>query len=358
MRIFFAFSAIFLFALSAFAKPHEGFARAVFLSYEKRPTHIYENQIFPITIKAMVGRDDFETLETEFFSSVSIRILNPNVQWQKFNDTTYYATYYAKALNKQIFLPRVRVSLIQDEITVESEFLEPESINTITLNHDATSCGVVGKNLYVKRFKTSRFDANKLIMVLEIEGDEANLEDFHIQGVRKQGLDSTVGEHPSQTIFYFIVFDDHRTNINFRYFNLEKNRFERIDLPVILDEDDLSTQIGLNPKESPFNLYKDITTGVLILVLLLLFVVRKKYLYLLLALALGLYFVYTKYPFSKLQIASETHLRIVPTEKSTIFHTTNKPILAEQLGKKESYIKVLLPTGEIGWIKEENVLTH
>jgi uncharacterized protein YgiM (DUF1202 family) len=57
-------------------------------------------------------------------------------------------------------------------------------------------------------------------------------------------------------------------------------------------------------------------------------------------------------------IAKETRLRIVPTEKSTIFHTTKKELQVERLGSRENYIKILLPTGEIGWIKDENVLSN
>ena len=68
--------------------------------------------------------------------------------------------------------------------------------------------------------------------------------------------------------------------------------------------------------------------------------------------------MYTKSPFSMITISADSRLRIVPTEKSTIFYTTNTPMQVERLGSRDEYIKVLLPTGEIGWIKEENVLTH
>ena len=57
-------------------------------------------------------------------------------------------------------------------------------------------------------------------------------------------------------------------------------------------------------------------------------------------------------------ISKDTRLRIVPTEKSTIFYTTDRVLQVERLGTRDNYIKVLLPTGEIGWIKDENILSH
>lgn len=340
------------------AQTLDGFARSIFLSYQDKPERIYENQTFTITLKAMVGRDDFDTIETHFFPSSSVQILNPNAKWKWYSDVTFYATYHVKSNGPTVSLPRARVSLLQDGITVESEFLNETPIEVVTLNHDSKSSHLIAKSLHVKRFKTSRFDDTRLIMVLEMEGVEANFQDFKLNGFYKQGLDSLDGDYPNQKAFYFIVFDDHLAKIQFKYFNLQNNAFETIDLPVILDEDDLSTQIGLNPKESPFEFYKNIAIGIIILILITIFAIRRKVFYLILALVLGGYYLYTKSPFSMITIAKDTRLRIVPTEKSTIFYTTDRVLQVERLGSRENYIKILLPTGEIGWIKDENVLPH
>jgi len=338
------------------AQTPEGFARSIFLSYYEKPNRIYENQVFSITLRAMVGRDDFDSIETYFFPSSSVQILNPDTNWERKSDVAFHATYHIKANGPYVNLPKIRVSLMQEGITVESEFLSETAIDVVTLNHDSKSSKLVAESLHVKRYKTSRFDDTRLIMVLEMEGIRANFQDFKLDGFHKQGLDSLDGEYPNQRAFYFIVFDDHLTKIQFRYFNLQNNHFNPIELPVILDEDDLSTQTGLNPKESPFEFYKNITIGVAIVIFIIFFTIRRKGFYLILALILGGYYIYTKSPFSMITISKDSRLRIVPTDKSTIFYTTNKDMLVERLGAKDSYIKVLLPTGEIGWIKEENVL--
>jgi hypothetical protein len=356
-RITFIWALMLAFS-SLSAQIPEGFARSIFLSYQEKPERIYENQVFTVTLKAMVGRDDYENIETYFFPSSLVEILNPDAKWDLDSDTTFYATYHVKSSGPNVTLPRVRVSLVQSGITVESEFLDETPIEVVALNHDSKSSNLMAQSLHVKRFKTSRFDNTRLIMVLEMEGVGANFQDFKLNGFHKQGLDSLDGEYPNQNAFYFIVFDDHLAKIQFRYFNLQNNHFETIQLPVVLEEDDLSTQIGLNPKESPFEFYKNIAIGLLILLLIIVSALRKKIFYLILALILGSYYLYTKSPFSMITVAKDTRLRIVPAEKSTIFYTTDKVLQVERLGSRDNYIKILLPTGEIGWIKDENVLSN
>jgi hypothetical protein len=336
----------------------DGYEQSIFPSYQQKPEQIYENQIFQITLKALIAREDFDEIRTDFHPSNTTQILNPDAKWEKIDNAQYQVSYYVKSIAPTALLPQATISLVQNEIIIESELLNESPIDVIALNHGPKSSGVIAKSLHVKRFKTSRFDDSNLIMVLDIEGIEANFEDFKLSGFSKQGLDSLEGELPKQDAFYFVVFDDHLTKIEFSYFNLEKNRFETITLPVELDEDDLSTQIGLNPKESPFELYKNIVIGVSIIILILFFAIRRKVLYLILGLILGAYYLYTISPFNTITIAKESRLRIVPTEKSTIFYTTDRVLQVERLGSRGNYIKVLLPTGEIGWIKEENVISN
>lgn len=356
MRTVFILLFTTILSLQASNDPYGVFARSLFLSYDSFPTKVYENQVFPVTVKAMVAREDFENLESEFYHTSSAQVLNPEAIWWKDDESTYYVTYYLKALKNPITLPQMRLSLLQDGITIESEILKQKEVEVIGLNHDKESCKVIAKDFEIIRFKTSRFDENSLIMVLEIEASEANLTDFHLNDAIKQGIESSTKNYPREKIFYFTVFDDKEVELSFKYFNLLSNYFEKISLPIILEEDDLSTQIGLNPKESSFLFYKDVTIAVFIILLLLLFIVRKKGFYLFLAILLASFFIYSKYPFSKLKIAPETNLRIVPTEKSTIFHTTKEPLLVEELGRRDEYIKILLHTGEIGWIKDSSVI--
>jgi hypothetical protein len=61
-------------------------------------------------------------------------------------------------------------------------------------------------------------------------------------------------------------------------------------------------------------------------------------------------FVYNKNPLNSIKIDKGAEIKILPTEKSTIFYITNRTIYAQKLDSKDSYTKILLPNGKIGWI--------
>jgi len=333
----------------------EAFAKSLFLSHAPLPERIYLNQVFSLTLKAIVARDDYKTLETEFGQSQDVTVLNPQSPWVLESNNVFTNTFYFKASSSQAQLPRITLFLSDNGITVESDILSPQPLSIVSLNHNASFSGVVAESLHVKRFKTSRFDGQHLIMVIEIDAFGANLEDFSLGYVAKQGIDSFSGEFPEEKIIYFAIFEDHRERLEFNYFDLKNNRFERIVLPIVVDAGDVSTQIGLNPKESPFQMYKNASALVVAALFLLLYAFRRRILYLLLSLAFSAYYAYSISPFSQITIKPDTRVRIIPTERSTIFFTTEDYTRVEYLGSTEEYLKILLPTGKIGWIKEENV---
>jgi len=335
--------------------PLQGFAKSLFLSHDPLPERIYRNQIFAFTLKAIVARDDYKELETEFSHSDSVVVLNPQSPWVRESENVFRNTFYLKADRQNAQLPRTTLSLLDEGITIETDILFPKALNVVTLNHNALFSGVVAESLHVKRFKTSRFDAQHLIMVIELEGLLANLEDFSLQGISKGGADSFSENYPESKVFYFAIFEEHKNTIDFTYFDAQSNRFERVTLPVVLDEGDVSTQIGLNPKESPFQIYKNASILIIAALFLLLYAFRRKIIYLILGLLLCGYYAYSQSPFSHITLKADTRVRIIPTEKSTIFFTTDAPLQVEQLGKREEYLKILLPTGKIGWVKEEHV---
>ena len=333
-------------------------AKSLFLTVEELPKSVYVGQIFAIKVKAVIALANFDELTTSFQELPDVEILNPDAKWQWFSDNIFYNTFYLRVTDKLASIPTLTLHVGNGFEVLQEEGLSFQTPDIIQLNGDTSYSGIMAKNLVVQKFKTSRFDDKNLIMVMEIDATYANLGDFKLEKMYKEGIDSSTKDFPNHKIYYFAVFEEFRKTIEFTYFNLEENQFKRINLPVTIDKDDVSTQSGLNPKESQFVLYKNIATALGILVLLFLFISRKKLLYLVLAIALGGYFIYDKNPLSSVKVAGETRVRILPTEKSTIFYVTDRVLFVERLGVRDDYIKVLLPNGKIGWIKEKDVLKN
>ena len=122
-----------------------------------------------------------------------------------------------------------------------------------------------------------------------------------------------------------------------------------------MQDDDLSTQVNLNPKESEFELYKDITIYSLIAIFLLFFIFKKSYYSLIIAIVFGIYSFYDNKPFSDATLKANSEVKILPTNNSTIFYISDKPQSVKVMSKNDKYTKILLENKNIGWVKNEDM---
>ena len=326
--------------------------QSIFLSYEEIPTKIYVGELFPIKVKAIIANDDFEEITTSFKNEKNLKVINPNAKWQWFSDNIFYNTYYMKASDISAKLPSLTLDIYQDTKKVDGETLEAKTPSIIKLNVTKTFSNVIAKSMKIKKFKTSQFDEKSYIIVLEIEAEQSNLSDFSLKWVIRDGIDSSSDNLPYFKIFYYAIIPSFTKEFVFTYFNSTTNKFEKISIPVVVTDDKISTQIDLNPAQSSLQIYKDGAYVFIALLLLILFIKRRKIAYLIfLILLIGL-FVYDKNPLNSIKIEKGSNIKILPTQKSTIFYTTSRTLYAQKLDQKNEYVKILLPNGKIGWIDD------
>ncbi len=330
--------------------------KTLFVSYKDLPVSGYVGELIPLTVRVIVTTK-FDDIKIKYNNSKG-KIFEFESKWRKDSDNTYEKTIYFQPNVPMESLPEFKVEIIKNGKAKESSFLKNTKLNIVKLgDDDGRFINVIAKNLIVKRFKTTQFNESTLMMVMEIQTSQASINNIKFNNVIKQGLDSKSGNFPDYTLYYFLVFNNDKSAMTFSYFNTTINQYEIINLPVIVEQDDLSTQIGLNPKKSRFELYKDIGVGVLIILLFGLFLYYRKYIYAILAIFLCIYLFYVRGT-TTLTIKSGSKIRILPTEKSTIFYTISSPMQVEKLNRVDPYIKVLLPNKKIGWVKEEDVIKN
>lgn len=332
--------------------------KSIFLSYEEIPQRIYVGELFSIKVKAIIANDEFEDISTSFEQDANLTLVNPESKWQWFSDNIFYNTFFMKLTNPQTPLPKIYLSILKNGQVLESEMLESAQTRIVKLNSDKFFSQVIAKSLKIDKFKTTQFNDESYIIVIEMEAEESNLADFHLEWVQRDGIDSSQENLPFSKIFYYAIVPNHQKHFNFTFFNTQRDEFQKISLPIILDDDSVSTQIDLNPKENSLEVYKNILYLFFLLLFVILFFKRKKNIYILFILFIIALFLYEKAPINSIKIATQTQVKILPTKNSTIFYTLDRPMYAEKLAKKNEYIKILLPNGKIGWIKEENVLKN
>ena len=324
------------------------------------PKNVVIGEIFSVEIVADTQNDFEFEFETQL-DETNIKWLNKkNFQWVKSEDNKYVGTFYLEATS--IDAKTLKVGL---DLKRNGENYQNSSINIFLpklkeLRSDENYNHIVADNLEVKKFKTTKFDDINNIMVVEIYGNNVDLSAFNIENktILKQGVDTINGDFNSQSAYYFAVFKPNKKSLDFNYYNLKKAKFESFSLPVSVEDDDVSTQIGLNPKQSEFSTYKDVTIYSCAVIFILLAIWRRRLSYFFVAavfIALG---IYTYNPFGKAVLKPDISVSILPTKNSTIFYTSRKNENVEILDTKGDYSKILFADGKIGWVKKDNLVKN
>ena len=327
----------------------------IYLSYVQKPDRVYVDQIFKIKIKAVIAVNDFDKIVTTFQNGIDTKVLNPKNPWKLFNNNIYFNEYYLKVTSSNALLPNINVSIYKGTQIVGTKSLNSFQPNIIQLKKSDTFCGVLANSLKVTKFKTNKFDKKSNILVMEIEGDDANIRDFKVLATIKDGIDSYNIDLPHSKIFYFAILPNRQKEFKFSYFNIKKNKFEDFTIPLKISDEDTSTQLGLNPKASNLSMYKNIILVAIAFLFLVIFFFRRRIIYLFIFILIVIYLFIFYNPFDSIILPKNIKIRILPTYNSTIFYITDRKIEAEKLNSTKKYIKVLLPNGKIGWVEKRDI---
>ncbi|WP_149717894.1 SH3 domain-containing protein [Campylobacter concisus] len=324
------------------------------------PKNVVIGEIFGVEIVADTQNDFEFEFETQL-DETNIKWLNKkNFQWVKSEDNKYVGTFYLEATSIDAKTLKVSLTLKRNGENYQSSSINIFLPKLKELRSDENYNHIVADNLEVKKFKTTKFDDINNIMVVEIYGNNVDLSAFNIENktILKQGVDTINGDFNSQSAYYFAVFKPNKKSLDFNYYNLKKAKFESFSLPVSVEDDDVSTQIGLNPKQSEFSTYKDVTIYSCAVIFILLAIWRRRLSYFFVAtifIALG---IYTYNPFGKAVLKPDISVSILPTKNSTIFYTSRKNENVEILDTKGDYSKILFTDGKIGWVKKDNLVKN
>ena len=324
------------------------------------PKNVVIGEIFSVEIVADTQNDFEFEFETQL-DATNIKWLNKkNFQWVKSEDNKYVGTFYLEATSIDAKTLKVGLDLKRNGENYQSSSINIFLPKLKELRSDENYNHIVADNLEVKKFKTTKFDDINNIMVVEIYGNNVDLSAFNIENktILKQGVDTINGDFNSQSAYYFAVFKPNKKSLDFNYYNLKKAKFESFSLPVSVEDDDVSTQIGLNPKQSEFSTYKDITIYSCAVIFILLAIWRRRLSYFFVAAVFITLGIYTYNPFGKAVLKPDISVSILPTKNSTIFYTSHKNENVEILDTKGDYSKILFADGKIGWVKKDNLVKN
>ena len=353
--------------------------KVIYLSYDKVPDRVVKGEIFPITIKALSTVRDFQNIEYSFTNHHGLKILN-TIPYREAKGKYFYETFYFITTESQAKLPDLEATLIttddyapDDENLTEvidiadynettthydTTVLAGQKLNVVTLNPKKNFSNIIADTFELVEYKTTNYDNKHNIIVLVATAQNCDIEKMHFKGVYKQGIESVTSSYFDSRITYYVVINQEIENFTFSYFDLTKNRFIRINIPIVVDDDSVTTQSDIKPKDQSRELLKMKIAGVVALIGFIFILWRRKYVYLVLILIPLIYIIYLSIPQKEICIKSGSQIHLLPVDNGTIFDTTSTKLYLQKEGSTKTFIKVKLQNEKIGWVKNEDICSR
>ncbi len=330
--------------------------KVLYLSNIEIPQRVVKGEVFSITIKTISTVQNFQDINYKFSNYQGLKVLG-TLPDRVIDGKAYLETFYFLSTRSKAKLPDITASL-EAATEFEKTTLSGNKLNIISLNPKNNFSNVIANSFELIDYKTTSFDTRHNIIVFTAVAKNSNLSAIKFQNVFKQGIESIQKSFEEPRVTYFLVINKDLERFSFSYFNLLKNRFLKITIPIIVDDDSVTTQSDLKPKDqSKEKLKMNIAAGIAIIILIFA-MWRRKYIYLILVVIPLAYVIYIATPSKDVCIKKGSNIYLLPVNNGTIFETTLTQYTLPKEGSIPNFTKVKLKNEKIGWVKNEDTCSH
>ncbi|MEN4052879.1 MULTISPECIES: hypothetical protein [Sulfurimonas] len=340
----------FIFITSLFAN------KVLYVNYDEVPKRVIKGEIFTVTLKTLSTVRDFDDVEYDFSNHSGLKILDTTPS-REHKGKFFYDTFHMLVTADRAKLPDVNTTLIAAQ-EYNSTLVNGPELNVITLNPKKDFSNIIANSFELQEYKTTSYDTNHNIVVFVATATNADIEAMHFENVYKQGMESVENSYETSRITYYVVIDKHLEYFTFSYFNLLKNSYELVSVPIIVDDDSVATQSDLKPRDQSHDTIKMYIALTISIIGLIIIFFKQKYIYLIfIVLPLG-YTLYLSMPQKEVCIKKGSNIYLLPVENGTIFETTPREYHLPKEGSVTNFTKVKLQNDKIGWVKNEDTCSY
>lgn len=329
--------------------------QGVALEYKKIPSRVLKGEIIKVAIKASPLVDDFTDITYETTGSVGLKLLSktPNREVEGKN---HYDTFYFLVTDTGARLPNFEASLLTNSNKeYKKTTLFGEELNVVALNPKSDFANIVADSFEVTSYKTTSYDALHNIVVFIATARNCYISSFKLKDVFKQGVESITESNIDSKITYYAIINKNIDNFSFSYFNLTQNKFVQIDIPIVVNDDSVTTQSDLQPIDHSHERLKMSLATIAALMIFFIVIWKKKPKYLVLILIPITYIAFLAVPTKDVCIKKGSKVYLLPINNGTTFETTEEEYQLSKEGQTKNWIKIQLNNKKIGWVKDEDI---
>ncbi len=350
-------------------RAEESSGQNIYISYNYVPERVYVGQIFAIEYKTTVVSENYDKLVYKFYGGNGIEKLSKDKEPKRETVdedgvVSVYDKFYFIVKGTKITLPKVTASVkyVEGNMTLRGEAsLSGKNIKSLVLPQTQQFSGILAKSIEIYKTLSNRFDDEHNILTFYIRGNETQLKNIKFDEVyiKKQGIETTVKDSFEKgDLSYYVVIPKYYDNFTLKYFNTELFQFSKIDIPISVRDDMVSTAKDLRPKrlDHVAKIKLGVAVGIAIFFLVL-FYFYQHFINLFLAFLGISATVYMMMPKPSVCVESGTIVRILPMLASTGFRIVSEKQILDKIHEENGFIKIRFAEEEEseGWIKDEDI---
>ena len=325
------------------------------LEHSNIPTHLYIGEIFPLTIKLTPTDVGSGNIEYSLQSEEGIRVFSPTPKRVVKADGVY-DTFYFLVQSANVRLPDITVTV--SSTGADSNPIMGTSFVASTLTPPATFANVLADSFKIIDYKTTAYNQESNIVVFTAIARRCNIGTFTLPNTIKQGFESKIPNVEESQITYYAIIPNTQQSLDFTIFNLAKNRYESLSIPITVDDDTVSTQGDLSPTDARHTELKVGGAAILAVILIAMYYWRRKQWYLVASILPFFFVVFTLLPNSSVCVKKGAPLQILPIKHGTIFEVTMEETSIEAESKVGDFTKIRLDNNKVGWVNKRDICSN
>ena len=332
-----------------------GTLSAVTLQFDNLPTHPYVGEIISITVKLTPIDIASGNIEYTIQNEEGIRIFSDTPR-RSVKEDGVYDTFYFLVQSSSVRLPDITATLTATG--TNSETLIGTALSASPLNPPSTFAKVLADKFEIINYKTTPYNNESNVVIFTVKASRCNISDFFIPNAIKQGFESKLPNVGESQMTYYAIIPNTEQNLNFSYFNLKKQRYESLVIPIIVDDDTVSTQSDLSPTDARHTELKVGAAGVVSIILFGLFYWRRQKGYLYASVVPMFYIVFALLPNQDICVKKDASIYLLPINNGTIFETTLQEEHLEAEKEVGDFTKIHLSNEKVGWVNKRDICSN
>ncbi len=325
--------------------------------YTAYPTLVHTNEKFEVKIEAniLLPEDKEFSLFTDIPETPNLIKKTDEITWYKKQTATYEATITFQAKDAPFSFPIIGLSILDSNNTmIDKTLLVLDNIpfTKLTYNKDLYS-NLEASSLSIDNLKVKQYNNDEILCSMEIHAKNSNLGDFKIPHFSNQGNKGLVNKNGEQILYYFVIVPLDTQSIKFEYYNSTSKQVLLQEIPVIVEEDLVSTQTDLNPDAGNLSFYKKVFYAFMATIFLMVYYYKRYKIALIFTTIFTVLLIAMLLPNSHMTLKKDQRVYILPTHNSTVFKVISEEEDVEVLVEKNGFKKILFKNNHIGWVKND-----